>query len=207
MSVTEQAAAERRDLADFLETLTPQEWDTRTLCPEWTVKQTAAHVISYDQLGARALAGRMVRGLFQIDRTNAIGVREYGRRSPEELVRLLRECAVPRGLTSMFGARPAVTDGTIHHQDIRRALGRPRVVPEERLRTALAFAPWAPVLPAWRNVRGLRLVATDLDWSRGDGAEVRGPGEALLMAIAGRADALPDLTGPGLPTLERRVRR
>lgn len=201
-----QAAAERRDLADFLDTLTPSEWASPTLCPDWTVRQVAAHVISYDELGVPALARRMARGLLHIDRINAIGVREYGRCSPHELVRLLRECAEPQGLTAMFDARPAVTDGTIHHQDIRRALGRPREVPHDRLRTALGFAPWAPVIPAWRNVRGVRLVATDLNWSRGRGPEVVGPGEALLMAMAGRSAALADLAGPGVTVLEHRVR-
>ena len=47
------------------------------------------------------------------------------------------------------------------------------------------------------RTRGLRLVATDIDWSHGGGPEVRGPGEALLMAMAGRGDALKDLSGPG----------
>lgn len=207
MDTTQLAAAERRDLADFLETLTPEQWAQPTLCTEWTVHDVAAHVISYDELGVGALAGRMARGRFGIDGTNAVGVREYARRSREELVALLRTYAEPRGLTSLFGARPAVTDGTIHHQDIRRALGKARVVPAERLRVALGFAPWAPVLPAWRNARGLRLVATDVDWSRGKGEEVTGPGEAILMAIAGRPVALDELSGPGLPKLARRVRR
>ena len=59
------------------------------------------------------------------------------------------------------------------------------------------------------GVRGksvaLRLVATDLEWTHGKGPEVRGPGEALLMVMAGRADALGDLHGPGLTTLAARL--
>ncbi len=56
-----------------------------------------------------------------------------------------------------------------------------------------------------RHGRGLRLVATDLDWSAGNGPEVTGTGDALLMAIAGRPAALADLTGPGVATLAERV--
>ena len=52
---------------------------------------------------------------------------------------------------------------------------------------------------------GLRLVATDLSWSKGDGPEVAGTGEALLMAIAGRAAAIRDLTGPGVAILAERL--
>jgi hypothetical protein len=53
----------------------------------------------------------------------------------------------------------------------------------------------------------VRLVASDSDWSHGKGAEVRGSGEALLMAMAGRRDALKDLSGPGTTDLARRYRR
>lgn len=47
------------------------------------------------------------------------------------------------------------------------------------------------------RVRGVRLVATDLDWTFGRGPEVRGRGEAIVMAVAGRRAVLPELTGPG----------
>ena len=54
----------------------------------------------------------------------------------------------------------------------------------------LDFARTAPPIGAFRRIRGLRLVATDLDWAMGKGAEVTGTGEALLMAMAGRGDAV-----------------
>lgn len=34
------------DLADFLETLTPQRWDAESLCQGWRVRDVAAHVVS-----------------------------------------------------------------------------------------------------------------------------------------------------------------
>ena len=52
---------------------------------------------------------------------------------------------------------------------------------------------------------GLRAVATDLDWTSGNGIEVRGPAEALLLALAGRRAAADDLTGPGLDVLTSRT--
>jgi hypothetical protein len=78
-------------------------------------------------------------------------------------------------------------------------------VPAERLLVTLPFSLRALPLPSRRDTRGLRLVATDLDWTHGQGPEVRGPGEALLMAIAGRKTALADLEGPGAPVLAERV--
>jgi hypothetical protein len=44
-----------------------------------------------------------------------------------------------------------------------------------------------------------------MEWSHGRGPEVHGSGEALLMAMAGRADALRDLDGPGKAKLARRL--
>jgi hypothetical protein len=38
------------------------------------------------------------------------------------------------------------------------------------------------------------------------GPEVHGPGEALLIAMAARPDALDDLSGPGLRILAQRIR-
>ncbi|MGK4591193.1 hypothetical protein [Amycolatopsis sp. w19] len=85
------------------------------------------------------------------------------------------------------------------------ALGFPREVPPERLRHALAFARYAPPAKAGKRARGLRLVATDLDWSAGSGPEVRGPGEAVLLSIAGRDVALDELSGPGAAILASRM--
>lgn len=209
MNVKQLAADERRDLADFLEGLSPQQWTAPSLCEEWTVHDVVAHVISYDVLSWPETVQRVAKGRLTGRRgqagTNALGVAAGRHRSPEELIALLREYAAPRGLTAAFNGAVALTDGVIHHQDIRRALGVPRVVPDDRLRTALPFSLRAPVLPSRRNAGGLRLVATDVDWTHGEGAEVRGPGEALLMAVAGRADALPELSGAGVDVLRKRV--
>lgn len=120
---------------------------------------------------------------------------------PEGIIDLLARNQRPSGLPSGFNGGIALTDGTIHHQDIRRALGLPRTIPEHRLVAALTFSLGAPTLPSKRNTKGLKLVATDVNWTVGDGPEVTAPGEALLMAAAGRAPALEELSGDGLSTL------
>lgn len=199
------ATAERRDLAGFLETLTPEQWDQPSLCRGWTVRDVVAHMLSYEEIGLREFARCFVRARFRFGEMNARRLEELGERTPADLLDYLRAHAEPSGPTAVADSRIGLTDGLIHHQDIRRALGQPRVVPRERLVPVLEFALMAPPLPARRNVRGLRLVATDLGWSHGNGAEVTGPGEALLMAVCGRADALPELVGPGLGALESRV--
>lgn len=141
------------------------------------------------------------------NRVNAVGVAEYATRSPEQLTELMRACIPPCGLTAGFGAMITLVNGMIHQQDIRRPLGIPRAIPQERLRTVLNYALTAPAVRGARRSRGIRLVPTDLDWIHGKGPDVTGPAEALLMVMAARPDALGDLNGPGKTELARRIRR
>lgn len=198
------ARAERTDLAEFLATLTSQDWAAPTLCTRWNVKDVVAHVVSYEELGALGLLRRFAKG--RLVWANQVGVDEFAARTPQQLLEFLRSHLQPRGLTAGFGGMIALVDGTIHHQDIRRSLDRPRVVPHDRLERILPLVPGNPRLGAGRRIRRLRLRATDVEWTHGDGPEVSGPGEALLLAMTGRPAALADLEGPGLATLTARVR-
>jgi uncharacterized protein (TIGR03083 family) len=134
-----------------------------------------------------------------------VGVDEFAVLNPDELLAFLNTHLRPRGLTAGFGRMIALLDGTIHHQDIRRALGHPRTIPGDRLRRILLLVPTNPRLGAWRRIRGLRLKATDVDWTHGSGPEVIGSGEALLMAMAGRPAVVDELDGPGQATLAKRL--
>lgn len=204
--VSAQAAEERRDLATFLDTLDPDEWERPSLCAGWSVRDVVGHIASYDVLGWGGSLALLARSGFSLGRCNQAGIDRSRRMSTDDLVAQLRDHATPRGLTSMFGSHVALVDGLIHHQDVRRALGRPREVPAERLRAVLGFLPRARALPAPGHLREVRAVATDLNWAHGSGPELKGPGEAVVMALAGRAEALTDLTGPGVDTLAARLR-
>ncbi len=197
------ARAERADLLAFLRTLTPQQWGAPTLCSEWTVTEVVAHVVSYEELGVAGLVARFAKG--RVANANQVGVEEFSTLTSDQLVDFLAAHLQPRGLTAAFGGLIALVDGTIHHQDIRRALKLPRTVPPERLRRVLQLTRGNPRLGVTRRIKGLQLRATDIEWATGSGPEVIGPGEALLMAMTGRPDALADLSGPGQPALAARM--
>jgi uncharacterized protein (TIGR03083 family) len=201
--------AERLDLIDLVEDLEPEEWEVPSLCRRWRVRDVVAHLVSYEGQSATALASRALRAGLLPNRMSELGVRELAGVPTAELVARLRAHVDPSGPARMFGGQLGLTDGVIHQQDIRRPLGRPRHIPAQRLRDALDFALTAPPLRgAWR-ARGLRVVTEDIGWTHGrdPGApEVRGPGEAVLMALAGRPAALPDLDGDGVAILARRIR-
>ncbi len=202
-TLMDMAYAERRDVATFLQTLTPEQWRTPSLCAGWTVKDVVAHMISYDYLSPVGLMKRFVKG--RVVRANQVGVDELAGLSPSQLLDAFHDHLHPRGLSAGFGGLIAFVDGTIHHQDIRRPLNRPRAIPPDRLARILPLVPANPRLGAWRRIRGLHLEATDIGWSHGNGPDVTGTGEALLMAMAGRRSVIPELAGPGTPILARRL--
>lgn len=197
------AYQERSDLAAFLETLTPDDWKAASLCDKWTVKDVVAHVVSYEHLHFIGLVKRFAKG--RVVHANEVGVKEFSPMSPDDLIAYLRAHLTPQGLTAGFGGMIALVDATIHHQDIRRALKHPRTVPVDRIEHILPRVPSNPRLGAGRRIKGLRLIATDVDWQHGDGPEVTGTGEALLMTMTGRRDAADELSGPGKATLVDRI--
>jgi uncharacterized protein (TIGR03083 family) len=200
----ELARAEQTDLVALLATLTPAQWDAPSLCDGWRVRDVVAHLVSYDGVHGRDIGRRLVRGRFSLGGANASGVADFSTRPSEELIERLKGAGGTRGLPARLAGWVVLTDTLVHHQDIRRPLGLQREIPAERLRAALRFATVAPPLRGFWHGRGVRVVATDVEWSFGFGPEARGPGEAVLMTLAARRGAANDLRGPGVATLVRR---
>lgn len=194
--------AERKDFAAFLESLTPEQWDAPSLCDEWKVRDAASHVILGITMTKGAFVMSFLKSGFNFNKAMSRDARAFGARAPEVLVKELRDHADDRTLPPGVKAPNMLGDTVVHQQDCRRPLGMSRTIPEERVRVVLdAMKGVQPVLGNKKRVAGLKLVATDMDWSCGEGLEVRGTGEALLMAMNGRTAALDDLSGEGLATL------
>ncbi|MGY1991313.1 MULTISPECIES: maleylpyruvate isomerase family mycothiol-dependent enzyme [Mycolicibacterium] len=199
-SVRTLARQERQEFADLLDDLSPQQWQAPTLCSGWNVRDVVAHTIAYLGQTRMGLTAALLAARGQIDRLNESALRTAP--GPDELRGLMRAGVDPSGVGALYGCRVALIECLIHQQDVRRPLGLPRIIPAGTLRASLTFARVSPVIGgAWRT-RGLRLIATDLDWSAGHGPVIRGPGEALLLAMTGRVGAVADeLQGPGLAQL------
>src|SRR5436853_509634 len=107
------ARDERTEFAEFLETLSPGQWEAPTLCAGWRVRDVVAHVVSYDELTAGGLLARFAKGRFLPNRVNAVGLAEYAARTRDELLALLKDHLEPRGLPAAFGGSVALVDGLI----------------------------------------------------------------------------------------------
>jgi uncharacterized protein (TIGR03083 family) len=91
------ARDERADLAEFLATLAPEQWDAPTLCTLWRVRDVVAHIFSYEDLGLLAPVRRLATARFNADRVNAIGSAAYAEYGPDDLLTRVRSTCSPAG--------------------------------------------------------------------------------------------------------------
>lgn len=196
---------ERLSLADLLSNLTDEQWNTPSLCDGWRVRDVAAHVAMTPQPPTlRDLAGELVRARGSlVNATRDMAVR-YAEQPGVDLVAEIREHAASRRLPKVTNYRNIVLDILVHGQDIAIPLGIRREMPKDAAIAAVERA-WTVgwLLGVNRSVKRFRYVATDADWTAGDGPEVVGPAAALLLVLTGRRVALSRLTGPGLDDLSR----
>lgn len=196
---------ENEEFSTLLHELAPQEWEKDSLCAGWRVRDVVGHILDGNELRLLTLPIRLARFGFSSDRSGQhYSRRRAAGRSHEELIRDFDDRDPWAGTCKVFPPRLVLLDRLVHQQDIRRPLGRPRSIPDERMRAVLDGTPrLGSVFGARKRTKGLRLEATDMDWTWGDGPLVRGPGETLLLAMLGRAHAVADLQGDGVPQLAR----
>ena len=199
-------AARRRALADLLAELDDGDWDRPSLCARWRVKDVAAHLALTPQSpGIVRILAEGIRARFDFDGLNHDLAVAHADRPSAALVAELRGLADSRRKPAITTLDNLLFDTLVHVQDIALPLGLDVPMPPDAAREG-AERVWRMGWPFWarRRLRGLRLTATDVDWAVGDGAEVRGPVEALLLVLTGRSAAvLPRLSGPGAETLAR----
>ena len=196
--------AEQLEFAAMLRGLTPEQWAVPSLCQGWTVHDVVLHIAWHTHNTDAARVAQLLKARNSEARLHA----EEAARPKEELIDRL---ASPATLGGPANLRTQLAELVIHQQDVRRPLGIHRTVPDERLLVVLDFAltragGGATLASSRKRAKGLRLVATDLAWSAGAGPEVRGPGEALYMALNGRTGAIDQLTGDGVPVLAGRIK-
>ena len=189
---------QRLSLADLLDGLSDAEWETPSLAAGWRVRDVAAHVAMAAQPpGVRTMLVEAARARGSFHRLNHDVAVRHAARPTADIVDEMRAFAGSRKLPAVTNYRNILFDVLVHGQDIAIPLGRDRAMPLDAARAA-ATRLWTMGWPFWarRKLRGLRLVATDTDWSAGAGAEVRGPIAALVLLLTGRtAAAAPSLAG------------
>lgn len=196
--------------AEMFAGLTDEQWAAPSLCAGWTVREVCAHLVPPEGgFKLWSLVGTVIRFRGDLERMVDVTTREEARRPTSELVAALRDRAGERLKAPVVGPHGPMVDTAIHLRDAARPLGLDTGPPPEDWRPVLDFLLTGPAERGFvgrGRTAGLRLEATDLDWSRGAGDLVRGPAEALALGIAGRPAAYDDLAGPGVEVLRSRDR-
>ncbi len=198
--------ADREAFADYMVTLSVDDWDASTWCDKWTVKGVAAHLLVAPTMSKGQIFGSFLTSGFNLDRMSAKLVgRMTARMSNDEIVAKTRDTAGVRSAPP--GLKPVGVFGELltHTSDISLALGKPFDLPVEHYVTSLDYMKNVqPVLGCKKRIAGLRLRANDADWSTGDGPVVEGDAKHLLSAMTGRRQALDALNGDGVELLRTR---
>jgi uncharacterized protein (TIGR03083 family) len=149
--------------------------------------------------------GKLAGSGFRFNVMNDTGVKEEQGATPADALagfkaQLDRTTAPPGPLDAMVG------EIVIHSQDIRRPLGIAHTFQPEAVTLVGDFVTRGNLLLGGkRRATGLTLTATDVDWTRGTGPEVKGPLASIILALTGRRAGLADLTGDGLAALTGRI--
>jgi len=207
MQVYQLVVAERRHMADLLASLTQEQLTRQSLCDAWTVHEVAAHLASYLRFGQLKILACMLAYAGDFSPGNRKLARWYARRPSADIIALLRHNAAARTTVPRSGYDPVLADLVLHDLDIRIPLGIAREIPPDRLAVTfhhLATAP-SPGYAVGGRLRDLRFETTDTGWMAGTGALVRGPAQAVVLAMSGRTPALADLAGDGVDVLRRRI--
>lgn len=178
---------QRNELADLLDTFTPEQWLTQSLCTAWTVRDVAVH-ITQSHLGRKELAVAALKSGFNFDamvRRAALA----DPATPQDITARLRAMAGSRRRPPMTKEVDPLMDVLVHTQDICMPLGIDRPMPADAA-VAVAQRLWHmkfPINPQ-RDLPGYRFVATDAGFAVGPewGALREEPIRDIVMTLARR---------------------
>lgn len=196
---------ERQALIDDLERIEPAQWNTQSLCEEWTVHDLVAHLVDDAKTSRKNFIFGLLRSGFNMDRLSRIGVRKEKRESPLEMLEAFRAIK-DRSTSAPAPLASRLVEIIVHGEDARRPLHIQHSYPMPAIIASIEYqlSTSDSVGGSKGRAHGLHLVATDTDWSYGSGPEVRGHAIDLLLALTGRHLPFDALSGVGAHILRGR---
>jgi len=176
---------QRADLANLLAALDAEQWMSPSLCTGWRVRDVAAH-LTHSHAGPFRIAVEATKSGFRFNSmVYRMAVEDL--RPQAEIIAALRSMIGSRRHIPVTDERGPLMDVLVHGQDIAVPLGIDKTMPIAGA-VAAAGLLWHMRFPfnPRRRLDGVRLVASDADFSVGDGPEVSGPIQDIVMLLTGR---------------------
>jgi uncharacterized protein (TIGR03083 family) len=208
-------AVHRRALAEALTQLTADQWHGPSLCAGWTPVHVLAHQTMPFRVSEQEFMTGMQRCGGDFTRLSDEIAERDSKLPPADLVTVLRDNAENPWSPPGGGLTGALSHDVIHGLDISWPLDLQYDIPAEAM-TAVLSSITSPLTlgpddALAANVRapasgttlfgfpltGLRVTATDVGWSVGEGAELRGSSRDLLPLLAGRSVPRDRFNGDG----------
>jgi uncharacterized protein (TIGR03083 family) len=183
----EEVTAERTELAAMLGELRPEQWAAPSLCAGWRVREVVAHMTMPFRLKPQRFLLEMAKAGGNFDKmADRQARKDTERLSDAELLASLRENVAHPWKPPGGGVMGALSHDVIHGLDISVALGLERRPPVSRVGLILANMSDRNRNYFGVDLSGVRLEATDLDFTYGEGTPLRAPAQDLLLVLCGR---------------------
>lgn len=181
-------------LAGMLEELTPEQWESPSLCERWRVRDVAGHLVwrvgsPSGRMMASALGTMIGERVGPMRAFEVLADREAEADYATLVARLRRIAALKLSGTGRRGLGE-LTEVVVHGFDMAQPLGIDLAI-EGSVTHAVAGAA-TRLLPFEKRevLRRRTLVAVDAGWRIGHGPEITGSAEAIVLYLFGRS-ALP----------------
>jgi uncharacterized protein (TIGR03083 family) len=184
--VRAEIAAQRAELAEMLAGLAPEQWDAPTLCAGWRVREVVAHVTYPFRASLPRFLMDFARAGADFDRMADRVARRDAAASSARLLAAVRDNVEHPWSPPGGGPVGALSHDVIHGLDVTLALFPERTVPAGRMSVVLGGMTPRSIGYFGTDLSGVRLVATDLEWTFGDGEPLHGRAQDLLMVVCGR---------------------
>ena len=197
-------AAERDRLTSQLEVLEESSWRAPSLCEGWSVRDVCAHLLMPYELGLGGFARHLLAARFDFDRLADRWARR-DQRTGRELTEALGQTTAAGFAVPGASELAPLAHLTIHAEDIRGPLNLAGLIAPRAAVLVLDSLTQGKHSVGDHLLGGLRVVTTDVEWSRGEGPEVHGDAVTLISALNGRHAPAERLRGPGASDLRWRL--
>jgi len=189
----------RQSLLSTLEQLDDDQWSTQSLSEGWSIRELLAHLTLAARPPPRRFLTAVARTRGNFDKANHLLAVADGCRPVAVLLKDYRSVVEHRFSPPGWPQAAPLGDILLHSLDVRIPLGLPTEHPAEQYEPVMGLLFSRVGRSFTRTGRpAVRWVASDREWTDGQGPEVSGCIADIALTAAGRDSRVDQLSGDGM---------